>query len=191
MNQKTIDARQLRAYNANSIIIQISERGHRYFNHDDAVSHFEIAENGRVMWRDEGKRCLTTRKFLLSFHGHFSEGGTLQALVEALWDHIVTGRRIGAHLGAWNTDPWGYGTTAMQEIRAAAELLSIIVPQQFPPRTMMRTTHLVPYHDGDRQLLLPIGTQIQILDTAFYEGGWHYWCNCGGVNLWLDGCHLQ
>ncbi len=137
MNAKTIEARQIRASNANSLLCFIAERGYNFFEHEGKVSHFEIDEAGWISWFDEGTKERTHAVRYLESFNHFSEGGTLLKLVQELWKYIADGDQVRpGHFGPWPAwysegDPWGYGAEAMAEIRDAAAVLEII-PHALP-----------------------------------------------------------
>ncbi len=132
MNAKTIDARHLRASNVNSLLCFIAERGQHFFEHNNKVSHFEIDEDGKISWLDEGTLERTTAVRYLESWNHFSEEEQIFFLVKDLWDHIATGDLVDRlHFGPWpkffhNGDPWGYGLETMADIRDAAAVLEII-----------------------------------------------------------------
>ena len=127
--------RQLRLQRANALIITISSCGRRFFRQsiDGRVSKFEIAENGRLYYRDKysdrSLPCSHTKS--KSWQRHFSEGGTLKSLIEALANYIKTGQPINPFFfGPWspstcNGDLWGYGDD-MVKVREHAQRLGIV-----------------------------------------------------------------
>lgn len=110
---------------ANRVIAAIARHGRRFF-HDqrhDRVSRFEIDLAGRLWLRDK----YTWQRVYVAYRyqwRHFSDGGTLRGIIEALADYIRTGTPIaGGHFGPWpqwycDGDLWGYGADAMVALRA-------------------------------------------------------------------------
>lgn len=131
--------RQLRLQRANAIIGTISNCGRRFFRQsiDGRVSKFEIAENGRLYFRDKYSDrllpCSHTKG--KAWQCYFSEGGTLKWLVESLANYIKTGKTIAPIVfGPWspmtcNGDPWGYGDD-MERVRDHARRLRIVEETQ-------------------------------------------------------------
>lgn len=111
--------RQLRLQRVNALINAISSYGRRFFRQsiDGRVSKFEIAENGRLYFRDKySDRLLPcSRMEGRTWQRYFTEGGSLKCLVEALSTYIKTGAPINPYFfGPWSPnickgDLWGYG----------------------------------------------------------------------------------
>jgi len=113
-------ARQTRLDLANAMIRIISEHGRRFFCHEGRVTRFELDARGRVWlidaWRE--KRIYLAYKY---WNRGFSEGGTLRALIQNLYEFIVHNAEIRHHFGPWpqtlcGGDLWGYGNS-MQTVR--------------------------------------------------------------------------
>lgn len=114
-----------RLIEANRVIEAISRRGRRFFYSEsfDRISAFEIDSGGRLRLRDR----YTNKLVYIAYRGrwrHFTEGGTLRSLVEALAGYIRTGVPIKAGwFGPWpqyvcDGDLWGYGAEEMVALRA-------------------------------------------------------------------------
>lgn len=120
---ETTKAQRLR--HANALIGAISRHGRRFFysQKHDRVSRFEIDIAGQLWLRDKHtwKRCYTAYRYNWR---HFTEGGTLRRLIDALAVYIRTGVPIHrGHFGPWPAhfcegDLWGYGAEAMTALRA-------------------------------------------------------------------------
>lgn len=111
---------------ANAVLAAVAQFGRRFFfdHHSGRVARFELALNGKLWLRDEH----TNRRVYVSYRGKwrwFSNGGTMQRLVEDLGSYIKRGSPISSrHFGPWpqhlcNGDLWGYGPEAMTALRAA------------------------------------------------------------------------
>lgn len=128
-----------RVERTNELLRLISVSGRRFFYHANSgrVSQFEIAENGRLYFRDKYSDrllpCSHTKG--KAWQRYFSEGGTLKSLVEALANYIKTGKTIAPLVfGPWspttcNGDLWGYGAD-METVRQHALKLGIITPSR-------------------------------------------------------------
>lgn len=127
--------REVRLENTNCLIQTISEHGRHFFRRpaDGQISRFVIGDNGRLYYRDKLSAQLLPVSHTKStrWGRYFSEGGTLKALVEALGQHIKTGKSLPlGHLGPWpgwycKGDPWGYGDD-MKKVQASAVALGIV-----------------------------------------------------------------
>lgn len=135
-----------RLHRANAMLQVIASCGRRFFSlradrpnwqGTDRVSRFEFDSRGRGWFIDK----YDERRIYMPHPGKwrgFSEGGTLQSLVRALYRYIMTGDPIPrGHFGPWqgwlcDGDPWGYGD-AMQAVREAAVRLGIIPTDQPAP----------------------------------------------------------
>jgi len=131
--------RQLRLQRANAIIGTISNCGRRFFRQsiDGRVSKFEIAENGRLYFRDKhsDRRLPCSHTKGRTWQRYFSEGGTLKSLIESLANYIKKDEPISPFFfGPWspttcNGDLWGYGDD-MARVRDHAKRLGIVTEQQ-------------------------------------------------------------
>lgn len=116
-------AKRQRLGEANAVLVAISQRGRCFFAHQGRVSRFEIDLAGKLWLRDKytWKRCYVAYRYRWR---HFSDGGTLRRLVDALANYIRTGHRIPGRLfGPWpesycRGDLWGYGKAEMAALRA-------------------------------------------------------------------------
>lgn len=115
-----------RIEDANYLILQVSIFGRRFFYNDrhNRVARFDLTIDGKLWFRDD----YTGRRVYVAYRGrwkHFSHGGTMRALVEALANYIRTGQRISPrYFGPWpeivcDGDLWGYGTETMAMLRNA------------------------------------------------------------------------
>lgn len=118
-----------RAEIANKMLITIATRGRKFFAYQDRVSQFDIDHRGRIWFIDK----YTQKRICVSYRGRwrgFSEGGTLQALIERLRDFIAQGKALPPTIfGPWpewvcGGDLWGYGD-AMEQVRQAAKDLRL------------------------------------------------------------------
>lgn len=119
-----MSARHKRLEDANAVLLAISRHGRRFFysSEYDRVSQFEMDIRNHLWLRDKwtGKRVNLKRQ---GRWRHFSDGGTLRSLCEALIGYIRTGEPISPKwFGPWpewvcNGDLWGYGE-AMNALRA-------------------------------------------------------------------------
>lgn len=133
--------RQLRLQRANAIIVTISNCGRHFFRQsiDGRVSKFEIAENGRLYFRDKysDHRLPCSHTKGRAWQQHFTEGGTLKSLIEAIANYIKTGETISLFFfGPWaattcNGDLWGYGDD-MELVREHAKRLGIVAVEPTP-----------------------------------------------------------
>lgn len=128
-----MSARAERLENANAVLLAISRHGRRFFEHKGRVSQFEMDIRNHVWLRDKwtGKRVHLTKR---GRWRHFSDGGTLRALCQALLEYIRTGEPIGpSWFGPWpqwicDGDLWGYGHEAMTALRAELSKLPAVRP---------------------------------------------------------------
>ncbi|MBZ9852841.1 hypothetical protein LB566_03465 [Mesorhizobium sp. CA13] len=115
-----------RIADANYLILTISIYGRRFFYSPcfNRVARFETTIDGKLWFRDE----YTDKRIYVAYRGrwrHFSNGGTLQRIVEDLARYIRTGERVPAgHFGPWpqyicDGDLWGYGEETMTTLRRA------------------------------------------------------------------------
>lgn len=122
---RRIDERRYRAEKINVLIAAIASCGRRFFHHQGNIARMEVDERGRVWWVDHysGKQVYTHRQWL---GRGFTSGGTLNRLVCAFRDYIMTGAPVKrGHFGPWpewicDGDPWGYGED-MEKVRVAAK----------------------------------------------------------------------
>lgn len=123
----------LRLQRANALLATISVCGRQFFRQGVRISHFEIADNGRLYFRDKysdrSLPCSHTKA--RAWQRHFSEGGTLKSLVESLAGYVRTGEPVNPFFfGPWspstcNGDLWGYGDD-MAIVRGHAQRLGIV-----------------------------------------------------------------
>lgn len=115
--------RTCRIDQANRVIEAIAEHGRKFFSlHADGrqdepnrISKFELV-NGRLFFLDKWTQKRTYVFYRRGQWIHFSEGGTLRALVEGMADWIVGKRKdFPRAFGPWpewicEGDLWGYGS---------------------------------------------------------------------------------
>lgn len=124
---------------ANQLIEEIASCGRKFFRvekqylkegEDERVSKFELSSRGHVYFIDKW----TKKKVYTHYVGNwkkFSEGGTLQTLVEKLRNYISKGQKLrGNILGPFpewicGGDLWGYGKD-MEQVRDKAVELEIL-----------------------------------------------------------------
>ena len=127
--------KQERINKVNELIQVIATCGRMFFCTTKAkrISHFELAENGRLYFRDKYTNALLPmmRTNSRKWGTYFTEGGTLKSLIEYLADYIRTGKPITNQyvFGPWeegmcNGDLWGYGHD-MERIRQSALRLGV------------------------------------------------------------------
>lgn len=120
---------------ANQVLFAISRYGRRFFycQKFDRVSQFELDYNNRIWLRDNW----TGKRVCVSYRGrwrHFTEGGTLRSLCEALLKYIRTGEPISRKwFGPWpdwicDGDLWGYGAEEWAKLRAELPSLRAVAP---------------------------------------------------------------
>jgi hypothetical protein len=102
-----------RAKACNDLLRFISERGHKFFSDNGAVSFFCMADNGRVWYQDK-YRAHPQRSFGNHEWRNFSEGGTLQDFIKRLVHHIRDGRKLPMLTFQY----WGYSGSEVAEIQA-------------------------------------------------------------------------
>ena len=113
-----------RIADANYLLLQISMVGRRFFYNarHNRVARFEQTIDGKLWFRDD----YTDKRVYVAYKGrwrHFSHGGTLQGLVDALAGYIRTGQPINSScFGPWpeylcEGDLWGYGKDVMETLR--------------------------------------------------------------------------
>ncbi len=115
---------------ANKLLVTIGSYGRHFFTQEYGVAQFELDDRGRLWFRDH----YTRKRIYVAYHGrwkHFTGGGTLRALVEALCDYIRYGDPVPpGHFGPWpeylcDGDVWGYGKD-MALVRKSAQELGIL-----------------------------------------------------------------
>lgn len=124
--------RKARIRAVNELVKVIGSCGRRFFYSwgKERFAFIEVDSNGRVWWVDEytGKRIFT------AYSGHwrgFSNGGTLQDLVERFSGFVQTGEPVNRDVfGPWpdwicQSDRWGYKGD-MEKVREAALRLKVI-----------------------------------------------------------------
>lgn len=123
-------SKQNRLVRANELLATIAGCGRRFFRHKERVSQFELDERGRLWLHD----CWTDKRVYVAYRGrwrHFSEGGTMRTLIEALSRYVRSGERLNPnYFGPWppiccDGDLWGYGYH-MECVRTAARQLDIV-----------------------------------------------------------------
>lgn len=130
------DAKRRRVEEANAVILAVSRHGRRFFDYParDGVSRFELSEKGETCFHDGWSR----ETFRLADHDgwrHFTNGGTLRSLVEALACYVEDGLPIDpAWFGPWphslnGGDLWGYGREAMDALRGELDALPAVAPR--------------------------------------------------------------
>lgn len=134
MTKRPIELRQARLEHANAVIAAISRHGRRFFHHAGKITRFELDERGQLWLVD---KYTGGRIWMRGNHRwrHFSDGGTLRSLCEALRDYIVKGEPVPAgHFGPWadwraDGDLWAYGREAMEALRAELRTSPAIRPR--------------------------------------------------------------
>lgn len=117
---------------ANALLVAIAQRGRKFFAGRHGVGHFALRP--RAVWFFDAESGEWVFPYTELRWRHFSGGGTLRRLVEALRDFIRFGTPVSEHhFGPWphwicGGDLWGYGEPAMGEIREVARRLSITTP---------------------------------------------------------------
>ena len=126
--------REDRVANANRFLEAIASDGRKFFALEGRVSRFELDHRGRVWFVDKwkGGRIYTHTKPWARWR-HFTEGGTLRRLVEALREYIMGRAPLPvAHVAPARTwtdgDIWGYGAEAASTVRAKCEALAPVPP---------------------------------------------------------------
>lgn len=115
---------------ANDLLLEIANRGRRFFWHGGNVSRF-VWDQDRLWCIDGCSKAKITLRGRPSWRG-FSEGYTLACLVDGLREFIKTGKPLPARIfGPWpwvvaDGDLWGYGAD-MAAIRQKAYDLGVIV----------------------------------------------------------------
>lgn len=123
----TMNDKESRCEKANELIKLIATRGRKFCNYEDRtdrnghISYFKLINN-RVYYVDG-----FTHKAIYAYHyrhfkRYFSEGGTLQALMQDLSLYIRTGKATNGTNGYGGVycQAWGYREDDLAEIRAKA-----------------------------------------------------------------------
>ncbi len=131
------DTQQQRLENVNQFIVEIGQRGRRFFYNEkfDRYARLELDSRGRVWFVDDytGERIYT---HLRNRHwGGFSHGGTLQALIEFFSDHVKKGTELNPRYFditplSCSGHPWGYPHEDYPELKAVGIRLGIIRGQE-------------------------------------------------------------
>lgn len=120
----TIEQKRARAFEANKVILYVSQHGRRFFYNErfDRTAVMYVDYRGRIWFQDD----YTNTPIYTHYQGRwrkFSHGGTLKRLIIALRDYIRTGEPISPrYFGPWDKmlcdgDLWGYGFEAMENVR--------------------------------------------------------------------------
>lgn len=125
--------RETRCAQANEFLHVVASCGRKFFASSDGkrVDRLEVDHRGRVWFLNECRA--RPREPVYTHHRgrwrHFSHGGTLKRLVEALRDFVTKGAKLPLGiLGPWpdwicgNGDLWGYGADMEKVRQAAADL---------------------------------------------------------------------
>lgn len=119
------ERKQDRCNRANALLQVIASTGSRFFRHGSRVSQFYLDGRGRLWLNDRWNRKPVYTHYKGEWK-HFSQGGTLKALCEALRDFVIHGKRFtftGRH--------WGYGED-MSAVISAARALEILPAEPEP-----------------------------------------------------------
>lgn len=132
------DQKLERLIHANAVIKAMSLHGRRFFYYTklDRTAELSLDRSNRVCHTDE----YTGRTFIVKAGTrwqNFSNGGTLQAIIEKLAEYVRTGKQVHpGYFGPWadyicDGDLWGYGHEAMIAVRAELSDNPAIAPR--PP----------------------------------------------------------
>lgn len=135
---RELELRRERLIAANTLIEAIATHGRRFFSlradcpdwtGQDRISRLLMDRYGRIWFIDKYRESLILMSHTGNWKG-FSEGGTLAALVMALYRYIMTGEPLHGSVGPWpawysDGDPWGYGDD-MQAVRDVAINLGLL-----------------------------------------------------------------
>ena len=129
MNQKLQDERSARIVKVNKLVHTIGQNGRRFFydSRSDRYARMLMDNNGRLWWKDENTDRLIYLHYRYWCKG-FSNGGTLQLLVEHLKEYVMTGQHLPIGVfGPWPDwysagDPWGYGRSIKTVYETAVSL---------------------------------------------------------------------
>jgi hypothetical protein len=136
-----IDEKLERLVHANAVIAAMSRHGRRFFysKTNDTTAALSLDKSGRVRLTDE----YTQKTFLIVKNGrwrHFSNGGTLRSLIEALAGYVRTGQQVNPlRFGPFpdylcDGDLWGYGDEAMEAVRADIADNPAVAPRVAEPK---------------------------------------------------------
>ena len=103
---------------ANNLIQSIANCGRKFFNYQGRIAKIEMAENGRLWFRDD-----YTNK-LICLHNHYrwkyiSHGGTMRGLLICLRKYIMYDIKLSHHMFS---DIWGYDQDIIMVKDRALEL---------------------------------------------------------------------
>lgn len=133
MSSNTKAVQQQRLENVNRFIVEIGQRGRRFFYNQkfDRYAQLKIDDRGRVWFRDDyTDQWIYTHLRNRNWRG-FSHGGTLRSLIELLSDHVKKGRQLNPRYfdlrpHSCSGHPWGYPHEDYPELAAAAVKLGIM-----------------------------------------------------------------
>lgn len=127
---------ETRIAQANAVIDAMASHGRRFFaGRDGAPNARFLLAKGHVRFSDDYLKL----PFDPTAQGdwpHFSHGGTLRSIVEALTAYVMDGDPVpSGHFGPWPSrlnggDLWGYGTDAMASVRSQIAGNPAIAPAQ-------------------------------------------------------------
>lgn len=126
-----IEQKRKRAEHVNAVIRIIASHGRRFFfsAQHERTAHVEVDDRGRIWLLDDqtGQRVFTHYPYGWR---HFSHGGTLRRLVEAMRDYISTGKPVSSSVlgteAPWMAgNAWGYEPEALQAVRDAVLKLPV------------------------------------------------------------------
>ncbi|EGO5453273.1 hypothetical protein [Listeria monocytogenes] len=116
--------KELRLQKANELIVLIATTGRRffYYGEENRVSHFLFKNNGHIYFKD----CYTRKEINTShyryFSPYFTDGGTMQALVQELADYIRNDEPTSGQRGYGGVygESWAYPESDMKKIQEKA-----------------------------------------------------------------------
>ena len=125
-----LDERIKRLAEVNVFMQAMAGHGRKFFRHGDSVSWLEMDVRGRIWFFDSYSRKRIYTHYRGRWKG-FTNGGTLKALVEALRDYVMTGKKLSQGRLWWpdwycNGDLWGYGEEGMEPVRHVAITLGLV-----------------------------------------------------------------
>lgn len=130
---------------ANKVIAIIASFGRKFFASNGRIARFEADWQGRVKFRDAYSDRLVSLHPRSRMKG-FSNGGTLEALVKALYGFIRTGVPIrSTWFGPWppnvcGGDLWAYGKDMAKVRIGVLTTLAVVRPEElYPQRTLPKT----------------------------------------------------
>lgn len=122
--------REDRLEKANEFLRVMGSHGRGFFCHGGVMSWLEQDARGRIWFVDSwrGEMVYT------HYHGrwrHFTQGGTLKSLIEALRVYVMNGARLSTRALWWpdwycEGDLWGYGEEGMKPVRETALRLELV-----------------------------------------------------------------